>query len=236
MRFISENCSGCGNCLFICPVRAIKYQGNQAVVDWDQCVECHNCVRAGVCSNEAFEVSSPAWPRTLRATFSDPFFKHELTQHLGRGTEEVKTNDVTNIIGVGQAGLAVEAGRPGVGANFHDVEIITKTLARFAVEYPAKTPIRSLIKDPRSGTLDPEILDERVLSIIVECRLPVNRLDAVLEALLGATKQVETTVFSVGVFARAGELAGNLSSAHGYQVSMVGKNNLGLGRRYEGAS
>lgn len=234
MNFVSENCNVCGNCFLICPAGAIKYAEEQAVVDWEQCVECHNCVRAGVCPNDVFELSTPPWPRTLRATFSDPFFKHESTQHLGRGTEEVKTNEVTGVVTAGRVGLAVEAGRPGVAASFGEVEIITKTLARFAVEYPEKTPIRSLIKDLQSGALHPEILGERVLSVIVECRLPVERLDAVLQALRAATAQVKTTVFSVGVFARAGELTAILSSAEGYRISAVAKNNLGLGRRCQG--
>jgi hypothetical protein len=51
----------------------------------------------------------------------------------GRGTEEIKTNDVTGRIGEGEAGIVVELGRPGVGARIRDVERVAMALLRWAV-------------------------------------------------------------------------------------------------------
>jgi Fe-S-cluster-containing hydrogenase component 2 len=39
-----EKCTGCGNCVEICPVKAIKIDDNKAIVS-DDCIEC------GVCKN-----------------------------------------------------------------------------------------------------------------------------------------------------------------------------------------
>ncbi len=46
-----------------------------------------------------------------------------------RSTEEVKTNDITNRIGRGDAGFVVELGRPGIGVNYRDVQTVTNLAA-----------------------------------------------------------------------------------------------------------
>ena len=61
------------------------------------------------------------WPRVVRRAFSDPQVPHESTGIHGRGTAEVKTNDVTNRDRAAEAGFVVEFGRPGVGARFRDI-------------------------------------------------------------------------------------------------------------------
>ena len=38
-----EKCTGCGTCVDLCPVEAIKLEDNIAVVDADQCVDCGSC-------------------------------------------------------------------------------------------------------------------------------------------------------------------------------------------------
>ena len=48
-----------------------------------------------VCPTAAFEPEELAWPRVVRRAFSDPRVPHESTGVEGRGTEEVKTNDVS---------------------------------------------------------------------------------------------------------------------------------------------
>ena len=68
-----------------------------------------------VCPTAAFEPDELAWPRVVRRAFSDPRVPHESTGIEGRGTEEVKTNDVTGRVGLGEVGFTIEFGRPGVG-------------------------------------------------------------------------------------------------------------------------
>jgi len=74
------------------------------------------------------------------ARFSDPRVPHESTGVAGRGTEEVKTNDVTARVTVGEVGFTVEFGRPGVGARFHEIQQMSR-LSR-----PSVSPLRRKIR------------------------------------------------------------------------------------------
>src|SRR5437868_5716867 len=116
----------------------------RAVVDRNECVECYACFNGlsqehlnptivrtmrkvfqmmrlrfdpepDVCPTAAFEPDTLEWPRVVRRAFSDPRVPHESTGVSGRGTEEVKTNDVSGRVKVGEVGFTIEFGRPGVG-------------------------------------------------------------------------------------------------------------------------
>ena len=131
---------------------------NRAIVNRDQCVECYACFRGmsmerlnpplvrlirrsldlfrlrfdpepDVCPTSAITPEELEWPRTVRRAFSDVTASHESTGVHGRGTEEVKTNDVTNRLGHGRIGCTVELGRPGIGVWFRDVQHVTEALA-----------------------------------------------------------------------------------------------------------
>lgn len=52
-KISGDKCIGCGACVEVCPVDAIKLQSGIAVVG-DECVECGVCVNE--CPNEAIEV------------------------------------------------------------------------------------------------------------------------------------------------------------------------------------
>jgi ferredoxin len=39
-----ENCTGCGNCVEVCPPRAISFQNEKAYIEDDFCEECGFCV------------------------------------------------------------------------------------------------------------------------------------------------------------------------------------------------
>ncbi len=51
---LSDNCVGCGNCIEICPVDAIKLVDNIAVIDTDWCIGCGVC--ASKCPNNAIKI------------------------------------------------------------------------------------------------------------------------------------------------------------------------------------
>lgn len=229
----ADKCVGCGACIPYCPVGAILDAGEMVIVVQDECVECEVCLRSGICPADAFELPPLQWPRSLRNVFSNPLLTHQDTNVPGRGTEEMKTNDVTGRFRRGMVGLAVELGRPGKGARFWDVEKVAMALARCGVHFCPENPVTSLMVDAESGKLREDVLGERVLSAIVECDFPVEKLEEVLTALSSVAKEV-ATVFSVDFIARAEEdgsvpLEGKLIEL-GVELAPAGKTNVGLGR------
>ena len=39
-----EKCTGCGACVDVCPVDALKLENDKAVVDPETCIDCGTCV------------------------------------------------------------------------------------------------------------------------------------------------------------------------------------------------
>ena len=39
-----EKCTGCGSCVEVCPVEAIKIEDDKAKVDENECVDCGTCI------------------------------------------------------------------------------------------------------------------------------------------------------------------------------------------------
>ena len=52
--------------------------------------------KSSVCPTNAHIQPELSWPRILRAMWSDPIAVFPKTMMPGRGTQEMKTNDVTN--------------------------------------------------------------------------------------------------------------------------------------------
>ena len=120
------------------------------------------------------------WPRVVRRAFSDPRVPHESTGVEGRGTEEVKTNDISGRVKVGEVGFTVEFGRPGVGVWFRDIQEMAWALGRAGVVFEKKNPMTSLMTDSSTGTLREDILNEKVLSAILEIKVPVERTEEIV--------------------------------------------------------
>lgn len=228
-------CIGCQKCLPFCPQGAIFIEKKKAHIDQDECVECGICVRQIECPTEAFyePPEAMAWPRSVRKVFGDPTEKHEGTGVRGRGTEEVKTNDVTGRVGRGQVGFALEFGRPGIGCRLRDVEVVTVPLAKMGIVFEPHNPLTSLM-DISSGRLRPDVRDEKVLSAIVEFAVSSEVFEEVCLAVLEASKRCTETVFSWGLVVRYDE-DGRLAIVDrleklGLAVPENSKVNVGLGR------
>ena len=51
-----ETCTGCGECVDICPVDVYEIQGEKSVtVNADECIGCESCIE--VCEQEAITVT-----------------------------------------------------------------------------------------------------------------------------------------------------------------------------------
>jgi len=234
----------------------------RATINRDECVECYACYNGlsqehlnpsmvrtmrkvfqlmrlrfdpepDVCPTAAFEPDELAWPRVVRRAFSDPRVPHESTGVEGRGTEEVKTNDVSGRVRMGEAGFTIEFGRPGVGVRFHEIQKMCWALAQAGVSFEKKNPVTSLMTDVASGTLREDILDEKLMSAIVEIKVPVERTEEIVRLVWDIEKQIDTVV-SVGVGARCDEhgedhVVAPILERLGYRLERA-KTNIGLGR------
>jgi NAD-dependent dihydropyrimidine dehydrogenase PreA subunit len=233
MLIDEQTCGGCGECVPYCVVGAISMDDGAGVarVDLDECVECGACVRAGVCSTDSFYQQELVWPRLLRAQFSDPLGVHPKTGIPGRGTEEIKTNDVTDRVKPGYAGMAVELGRPSVGAKLADVEKVAMALSRIGVEHEPANPVTFLMTDKETGKMQDDVLQEKVLSAIVEFIVPQSKVVQVLQTLREVAPTLDT-VFSLDLAVRyepdgSVPLAKEVEDA-GFALSINGKTNVGM--------
>lgn len=233
MKIDPELCIACEVCLPYCPMEAISMKDDMAVIDDDECVDCNVCLKSGCCPVDAFVFEPAPWPRSVRNVFSDPRKEHKETKIAGRGTEEMKTNDVTGRFQRGWVGMGCEFGRPGVGVRFRDIDKVAQVLARHGVEFESKNPVTCLMEDPKTGQIKKDVLNEKVLSGIVECLYPIEKFEEIMTALKEVSKEIDT-VFSCEVINRADPdgsypLRKKLD-AMGIPYYINGKQNVGLGR------
>jgi hypothetical protein len=171
-------------------------------------------------------------PRLIRQIFSDPVVEHKSTGIKGRGTEEVKTNDVSQRVIVGEVGYTIEFGRPGVGVRFSDIEMMTHALAARGVAFEKNNPITHLMTDQSTGDLRKDILNEKILSAIVEIKTSIDEVESVLEIVEEVTEKIDT-VTAVGISTRCEEgedkTLSPLLDRLGYYYPRA-KTNMGLGR------
>ena len=195
-------CVGCGRCHPFCPAEAITFAGLGSTVDEVKCFECGTCLRVEICPVNAIEEHPLVYeyPRAVRKFFSDPASTHKATGIQGRGTEESKTNDVTGRVGPEEVGIAIEVGRPTVGMTLVDVQKISRALARAGItEIEECNPIHSMYANSQTGDLREDLLDERVLSAIIEIVVPHEKARLVLRTAKEVAKHIEG-VFVLDIF------------------------------------
>ncbi len=197
-----------------------------------------------VCPTGALRPPSLKWLRFVRRAFSDPDAPRTSAQFDsdtgapfaafgGRGTGEIKNNDVTARLRRGDVGFVIELGRPGLGARLADFEKVTRALAPLDVLFEPENPLTLLIADTKTGSMQPSVLNEKVLSAIIEVRARDSQVAAVLKALKDVEPSLDT-VMSVGIAARCAEDGSvpyeGAVRASGWKLSLNGKCNVGLGR------
>ncbi len=201
MRIDLEKCTGCMKCIPFCGVEAILKEGKKCVIDEERCNECDVCLKSDICPVDAFEEVSLEWPRILRHSFSSVHAKFKDIGVNGRGTAEMKTNDVTGRYRLGEVGFTIDVGRPGVGTTFEDVEKIAMEVAKVGVQFEPLNPTTKLMVETKTGKFRDDIKKERVLSCILEFKIDEDKLLSVISILKEVAKKVNT-VFSVGCISR----------------------------------
>jgi hypothetical protein len=201
---------------------AIVVKDKAVVIDYETCVECGVCLRFGICPEGAIcQVDEIPYPRILRAVFSDPVQRHESTGVQGRGTEEMKTNDVTDLFKRGKIGVSIELGRPVGGAYLRDLEKVTRKVTAMDVVFATDNPVMSLVADRKTGALRPEVLGERVLSAIVEIMIPEERAIEFLDEIKRFLDSELDCLVTMSVISRAD---GEGNAAFLRRLREVGKN------------
>jgi NAD-dependent dihydropyrimidine dehydrogenase PreA subunit len=196
MKIDPDKCISCLECIDYCTMKCIL-EGDEAVfIDQDECVECSVCLRADVCPEDAIYMpeESMQYPRSIRREFSDPGVQYPTLKQGGRGTEEMKTNDVTGRYRRGEYGMALEFGRPGTGTRISEIEKVLKVLLTMDVEVEENNPVFLLLEDNKTGVMKPEVLQEKVLSAILEFKIKDDQLEAVVKTLRPVLDDVDTVV------------------------------------------
>ena len=134
---------------------------------------------------------------------------------------------------VGEVGFTIEFGRPGVGVRFHEIQQMCWALAEAGVSFEKKNPVTSLMSDVSTGTLRSDILDEKVMSAIVEIKVPVSRTEEIIRLVWDVEKKLDTVV-ALGVGTRCDEhgdedVVAPVLERLGYKLARA-KTNIGLGR------
>lgn len=242
MKAEQDKCIACKRCFPYCPMGRIQtFKKHDHIpgriyieIDQEQCTDCGVCLRANICPVKALYQPEMVWPREVRGILSNPLIEFKGSQVPGRGTEEMKTNDVSGRFRPGEVGVGVELGRPGIGSYFRDVEKVAMALmaANIGYELAAENPVTHFMSDKTTGKLRDDVLDEKATSAIIEGKCKLEKLPEALKVLQEVAKKVDT-VFTVDVITKVppeGEIPVKpILERLGFWYSINTKNNMGLG-------
>jgi len=100
---------------------------------------------------------------------------------------------------------------------------------------PVPSSVTTLMSDVTTGTIREDILNEKVLSAIVEIKVPKERAEEIIRLVKDVEARIDTVV-SIGAGVRCDEngeddIVGPIFERLGYTLARA-KTNVGLGKRY----
>jgi hypothetical protein len=182
-----------------------------------------------------------SWPEFLKAKWSSVVHIHPETNIQGRGTDEMKTNDVTGRFKPGFIGVGVELGRPSTGTRFKDVEKVTKALADCDVSFEKNNPLTSFIdvdtglflEEWQGYNLDEQFRNTKVMTVIIEAKTGVSEMVRIIECLKAVSREINT-VMSVELISKCDENGAipiiPVLNQNGINYYINGKTNIGIGK------
>jgi len=237
MKINKEKCIACKACHPYCPLGVISFvrweDKKKSEVDQSDCVECGACLRSGVCPTDAIFMPELEWPREIRPQFSSPYSGPFPGIKGAMPPPEPKLNELTGRISEDMTAVVVEVGRPGVSASFHDVQEICVALAKVGVKFDPGSGVTALMADPVTGKFKDDILNEKVLNVMIHfSSLNQHLLDS-LRALKEVSSRINT-VFSIGLSNRLKDNEAiptvAIAKEAGFTPRPHTKTNIGLGR------
>jgi len=106
-------------------------------------------------------------------------------------------------------------------------------VAALGLSFEENNPVTKLMIDRKTGKINPEVINEKVLSAIVEFVIPEAMLPRVLDALDRVAREVETVFVGdiITRVARDGSIPYiDVIRGRNRFLSINGKSNVGLGR------
>ena len=110
---------------------------------------------------------------------------------------------------------------------------MSRALAAAGVPFEKNNPVTGLMTDTATGDIRPDVLNEKVLSAILEIKVPVARAEEIIAIVREVERRVDTVV-ALGVGVRCDEngddkVVAPILEKLGYKLNRA-KTNLGLGR------
>jgi hypothetical protein len=203
-------------------IKKSKDNESTAFIDLKECVECGACLQSNVCQSNAILHSESSWLRDIK--------RSAVTG--GRGTGDVKRNDIQGLYKEGEVAVGAEIGRPDVGFYFRDLEKITRELSKLDFDYQIGRSVRDLFEHKTGELIKKELLDEKAMSARIEIRVKTEDVLKVVTALNNISRRIDT-VLSIDIIGRCRN--GEIPVLHilceaGIKVRPNGKVNIGLGR------
>ncbi len=116
----------------------------------------------------------------------------------------------------------------------YEIQEMSRALAAIGVAFEPKNLVTTVMTDTATGDIRPDILDEKVMSAILEIKVPVARTEEIVRTVWAVEKRLDTIVV-LGVGTRCDEngedrVVAPILERQGYTLHRA-KTNLGLGRK-----